>query len=129
MRARKMVLGGLIVVMLLGLVGCGGGDDDETVLGGEGTADLVVRDELPFYEPKNLQIALNRAITFTVFNDGDEVHNITIPGFAIDMDVAPGQTIDVKIPAVSAAPRDGFFLFYCKFHQTQGMTGRIKISS
>ncbi len=128
MRARNMVLGGLMVVLVLGLVGCGGGDDKPNVLGGASTADLVVNDERPFYEPKNLEIALNRDITFTVFNEGDKVHNITIPGFAIDMDVEPGQTIDIKLPAVSAAPRDGFYSFYCKFHQSEGEAGRINIA-
>lgn len=127
MRTSKMVLGGLMVV-LLGLVGCGGGEDKPNVLGGAGTADLVVEDKPPFYDPKNLEIALNREITFTVFNDGKKVHNITIPGFAIDMDVEPGQTIDVKLPAVSAPPRDGFYSFYCKFHQSEGEAGRINIA-
>lgn len=128
MRARKVVLGGLIVVMLLGLVGCGGGGDDDNVLGGAGTADLVIEDDRPFYDPSNLEIALNRDITFTVFNDGKKVHNITIPGFEIDMDVQPGQTIDIKLPAVASAPRDGFYSFYCKFHQTEGEAGRINIA-
>ncbi len=128
MRARKTVLGGLMVVVLLGLVNCGGEDDKPKVLGGADTADLVVNDERPFYDPKNLEIVLNREITFTVFNEGDKVHNITIPGFAIDMDVEPGRTIDVKLPAVNAAPRDGFYSFYCKYHQSEGEAGRINIA-
>jgi len=123
-----MVLGGLIAVMLVGLAGCGGGGDKPNVLGGAGTADLVVDDDPPFYDPKNLEIALNKEITFTVFNDGKKVHNVTIPGFVIDMDVEPGRTIDVKLPATAGAPRDGFYSFYCKFHQTEGEAGRINIS-
>jgi len=128
MRAKKMVLGGLMVVLLLALVGCGGGSDDDDVLGGAKNADLVVEDKDPFYEPKSLEIALNREVTFTVFNKGKEVHNITIPGFEVDMDVAPGQSIDIKLRAINAEPRDGFFSFYCKFHQSQGEAGRIKIA-
>lgn len=127
MRARKTVLGGLIVVMVLGLVGCGGGDDDN-VLGGAKNADLVVNDKDPFYEPKNLEIVLNREVTFTVFNDGKITHNITVPGFAVDMDVEPGKSIDIKLPATSAAPRDGFYTLYCKFHQSEGEATRINIA-
>jgi len=124
-----MVLGGLIVVMLLGLVGCGGDGDDEVLGASKKNADLIVDDKEPFYEPgKNLEIALNREVTFNVFNDGEKVHNITIPGFEVDMDVAPNQSIDIKLPAISAAPRDGFYLFYCKFHQSEGEAGRINIS-
>ena len=127
MRAKNMVLGGLMVVLLLTSVGCGGGSDDD-VLGGAKNADLVVEDKDPYYEPKNLEIALNREVTFTVFNKGKEVHNITIPGFEVDMDVAPGQSIDIKLRAINAEPRDGFFSFYCKFHQSRGEAGRIKIA-
>ena len=127
MRAKKMVLGGLMVVLLLALVGCGGGSDED-VLGSAKNADLVVDDKDPFYEPKNLEIALNREVTFTVFNKGKDVHNITIPGFEVDMDVAPGQSIDIKLRAINAEPRDGFFSFYCKFHQSRGEAGRIKIA-
>ena len=60
MRLRKLLLGGLMAVLLVSLVGCGGGDDDENVLGGAKNADLVVNDEHPFYEPKNLELVLNR---------------------------------------------------------------------
>jgi plastocyanin len=82
---------------------------------------------MPFYDPTDLEVSLNKEVTFTVFNDGKKVHNITIPGFSIDMDVQPGQSIDIKLPAVSAAPRDGFFTMYCKFHQSEGEATRINI--
>jgi plastocyanin len=124
-----MVLGGLMVVLLLGLVGCGSdGDDDDNVLGGTETADLVVNDEFPFYDNKTLKLPRGREITFTVFNEGKRLHNITIPGFTIDMDVQPGQTIDVKIPATNEAPRDGFWAMYCKYHQHEGEQGRLELA-
>jgi plastocyanin len=131
-RARKLVVGGLVAMSLLGLSGCGGGDDDERL-----TADVTVEDEdLLAFEPKELEINLNEETTYTFLNDDDLLHNITIPAIfvnnvqnPVDVDLPSGQRVSVKIPAVAQAPRDGFFLFYCKFHQTQGMTGRIKISS
>ncbi len=128
MRLRKMLLGGLITALLVSLVSCGGGGDDDNGLGSRNNADLVVNDKDPFYEPKNLELVLNREVTFTVFNEGKKAHNITIPGFEIDMDVQPGQSIDIKLPAVSAAPRDGFYTMYCKFHQSEGEAGRINIA-
>ena len=132
MRARKLVLGGLIAVMLLGLVRCGGdGDDNDngTRLGARPeTADLTIDDKFPFYDKNTLELPLNQEVTVTVHNDGERLHNITIPGLNIDMDIAPGATVDIKVPAVSSAPRDGFFLFYCKFHQFEGEQGRLNIS-
>ena len=129
-RARVMTaLAG--VVMLAGLTGCGGSSTKTTVLGGKAeTADVVVEkvDSLPKFDPNKLQIQLNKAISFTVLNKDTVAHNVTIPDFAIDMDVQPGQRIEVKLPAVAQVPRDGFILFYCKYHQAQGETGHITIA-
>jgi len=122
------MLGGLMMVLLTSLVGCGGGGSDKNVLGGKKNADLVVSDKDPFYSPKTLDLRLNSEVTFTVYNDGKQVHNITIPGFSIDMDVEPGKSISVKLPATSAAPRDGFYTMYCKFHQAQGEATKINIA-
>ena len=129
MRVRKLILGGLMAVLLLGLVGCGGGDDDgdDNVLGNErANADVVLSDSSPFYDPQKLTIPLNREVAFTVLNEGKKIHNITIPGFAIDMDVEPGKTIEIKLPA-SSAPRDGFYTLYCKYHQSEGEATRLNI--
>lgn len=123
------MLGGLMTVLLVSLVGCGGSSSGSKVLGGgKSGADLVISDKDPFYNRSDLQLPLNKEVTFTVFNSGKNVHNITIPGFSIDMDVAPGQSIAVKIPATSAAPRDGFYTMYCKFHQVQGEATKINIA-
>lgn len=127
MRVRKFLLGGLMVVLLVSLVGCGS-DSKNNVLGGKKGADLVVNDNEPRYEPKDLSLRLNSEVNFTVFNAGKQVHNITIPGFAVDMDVEPGKSITVKLPATNAAPRDGFYTMYCKYHQSQGEATRINIA-
>jgi hypothetical protein len=125
------MLGGLMVMLLVSLVGCG--DDSkpaDKVLGASKpkNADLVLSDKMPFYDPADLQMPLNREVTFTVYNDGKKMHNITIPGFAIDMDVAPGQTVDIKLPAITAAPRDAFYLMYCKYHQFEGELTKINVA-
>ena len=128
-RARVVVCGLLSLVMVLGLAACGDGDDDGL------TADVTMDDTLR-YSPNELEINLNEETTFTFLNEDDQVHNITVPALsndvsqtAIEIDVQPGQRGTLTLPAVTEAPRDGFFLFYCKYHQSEGMSGRIKISS
>ncbi len=123
------MLGGLMMVLLVSLVGCGSDSDGGNVLGGGSKgADLVITDAFPFYQPTSLSIRLNQEITFTVFNDTKEVHNITIPGFSIDTDIEAGKSISVKLPATSAAPRDGFYTMYCKYHQSRGEATKINIA-
>ena len=125
-RAGKAAAAGLLVlVMLLSLTACGGGK--AKVLGGQ-SGDITV-DETFRFDPDKVEIGLNRDVFFSVVNkDKDKrVHNVTIPALFIDMDVQPGQRVEIKIPAVSQAPRDGFFSFYCKYHQSQGESGRINV--
>ncbi len=129
MRAKKLVLGGLMVVVLMGLVGCGSDSKKAEVLGSQRkAADLVVSDTYPFYEPASLTIALNKEVTLRVFNAGKVVHNVTIPDMQIDVDVPAGQSADIKLPALAAAPRAGFLLIYSKYGQYNGESGHINIA-
>lgn len=126
----KTVVSGLVgLTMTFGMAACGGGDDNEL------TADVTMDDTLR-YDPDELEMSLNEETTFTFVNRDNEVHNITVPGLsndleqnAIEVDVQPGQRGTLMLPKVTTAPRDGFYLFYCKYHQTEGMSGRLKISS
>ena len=127
--AKTVISGFLGLTMAFGMAACGGGGGDEL------TADVTMDDTMR-YDPNELEINLNEETTFTFVNKDNEVHNITVPGLsndieqnAIEVDVQPGQRGTLKLPKVTTAPRDGFFLFYCKYHQTEGMSGRLKISS
>ena len=128
-KGGRAVLSGLLAMsMVLAMAACGGGGGNKL------TADVNMDDTLRF-DPNELKINLNEETTFTFLNKDNKVHNITVPALsndieqnAIDVDVQPGQRGTVKLPKVTQAPRDGFFLFYCKYHQTQGMSGKLKIS-
>jgi len=111
------------LMMLTGLAACGGGGSDSGK-----KADVSV-DATNRFSPNKVEISRNQEDSVTFLNKDKVAHNVTIPAFAIDMDIPAGQRISVKIPAVKDAPRDGFFSFYCKFHQTAGESGRITVSS
>jgi len=124
-----MILGGLMVVLLPALAACGGGGG-----GDDRTADVSIKDNQLRFEPNELKIDMNKEQTFTFINRDDTVHNFTVPGIArdteqnaVEMDIQPGERVSVKIPAVTSAPRDGFFLFYCKYHQSEGEATRLNI--
>lgn len=123
-KRARVAIGGLGLVMLLGMTGCSSSSDS----GKKADVTMAKVDGLHTYAPKKLDITLNRDESFTFLNKDSIVHNVTVPAFAIDIDVQPGQRVDVKVPAVKEVPRDGFFLFYCKYHQSEGMAGHLNIS-
>lgn len=121
-RTRGILAGLLGLAFVLGLAACGGG--------GSATgkkADVTV-DKTNRFSPNKVEISLNQEDSFTFLNKDTKVHNVTVPAFAIDTDIQPGERVSVKIPAVKEAPRDGFYSFYCKFHQSEGEAGRINIA-
>jgi plastocyanin len=59
-------------------------------------------------------------VTLTVRNTGQALHNVSIPAQHIDMDVAPGQTITVRV-RMGSAP----LVYFCKYHRGSGMLGAL----
>ena len=63
-----------------------------------------------------------------VKNDGRNVHNVTIPGTTYSEDVRPGDRLVIRnIAAFLGGP--GEYPFFCRFHQSLGMTGVIVIAA
>jgi plastocyanin len=62
-----------------------------------------------------------------VNNVGRNVHNVTIPGTTFSEDVVPGHRLVIRnIAAFLGGP--GEYPFFCRFHQSLGMTGVIVIA-
>jgi plastocyanin len=59
-------------------------------------------------------------VTLVVRNTGRMLHNISVPAQKLDKDVAPGQTITVKIKVAGKA-----LPYFCKYHRTAGMFGSL----
>jgi plastocyanin len=59
-------------------------------------------------------------VTLVVRNTGKQLHNVSVPGQSIDTDVAPGQTITVKLKQGGKA-----LPYFCKYHRTSGMWGSL----
>ena len=124
MRATRRALTGIIaVVMVLGLAGCGGGDDDDNVLGNR--ADVVIT-EMGF-EPDELEMPVNQEVSFRIANEDDRPHTFTLTFLDIEQEIPAGATADIRLRAPEV-PRDGFYSFYSKDHQSEvGYHGQIKV--
>ena len=130
MGARRWAATALVcVTAAVGLGACGGGG------GNSEKADLTATKLLRF-QPDQLSVRLNRQVTWTFHNDDkDREHNFTLSYVFTDptqthdvsVEVPPGQTKDITF-TVSELPRAGFLSFYCRFHQAQGMNGKIKVT-
>jgi len=124
-RATRRALAGITAaVMILGLAGCGG-DDNENVLGSAGRADVVITD-LGF-EPSELEVRVNEEVRFTVLNQDERPHSFTLTFLDIDKEIPPGASTDITLRAPEI-PQAGFYSFYSKNHQSEnGYHGQIKV--
>ena len=130
-RSKKHWLASAIVVLvaIVGLGACGGGDDDNDV--GRGLGSLSATNLLRF-DPDEFEVPFDREFSFTFRNDTDQRHNFTLSHVFVDLDNFVDVDVEPKSSAqvtftVKERPRDGFLTFYCTYHQSQGMSGRITL--
>jgi plastocyanin len=70
-------------------------------------------------------------VAFSFENEDNREHNFTLtfvfvdPDNFLSVDVPAEQSRTVRFTMVRDRPRDGFLTFYCRFHQQEGMQGRI----
>ena len=70
--------------------------------------------------------ASDEPVTIKMVNTGAALHNFAIDSLDIDVDVNPGDTVDVVIPAGTAP---GTYDFYCNVpgHKEAGMVGKLVV--
>jgi plastocyanin len=96
-----------------------------------GLNELTATNMLRF-EPDQFQVPFEREFSLTFTNNDNQRHNFTLSHVFVDLDnfvnvdVEPGESKLVSF-TVRERPRDGFFTFYCRYHQSQGMSGRITL--
>ena len=127
MGARRCIASALVAIMgVFGLAACGGGGGD-TGLPGTVSATKFLR-----FDPDHFNVRFNRDTSFTFRNTDSREHNFTLSYVFTDVDnfvsidVPAGQSKDVRF-TVKDRPAAGFLTFYCRFHQNDGMSGRIKL--
>lgn len=98
-------------------------DHGEADVSGESETDVEIDDF--YFEPTVLTGSAGEEITLHLENEGDATHNFSISDQNIDEDVDSGDEADVKV----TFPDSGTLVFFCKFHQGQGMLGGLEVSS
>lgn len=75
-----------------------------------------------FFQPKEIEIPSDQEVTLLIPNLGAAPHNFSIDALKISVDIAPGETKEVKIKAPA-----GTYEFYCNVpgHKEAGMVGTL----
>ena len=82
--------------------------------------DVVARDNV--FEPKCLIVKGTQGLHMV--NEGQRNHNFSVEGVAmIDVDVRPGEELNTE--STGLAP--GTYRFFCKYHESAGMEGELRV--
>jgi uncharacterized cupredoxin-like copper-binding protein/mono/diheme cytochrome c family protein len=75
-----------------------------------------------FFQPKEVTIPAGKEVTLDLKNLGAAPHNFSIDALKISVDLAPGETKDVKLTAP-----EGTYEYYCNVpgHKEAGMVGTL----
>jgi plastocyanin len=140
MRTRIVRSIGAVLVLALVATACGkeneteGGRGTTTIAGQKandhGTKDVSGESSVEleqdnfYFEPTVLRGSPGQKLTIELSNEGSALHNFSIPDQSIDEDVQS----DAKGEVTVTFPDSGTLVFFCKYHQSQGMVGALEVS-
>jgi plastocyanin len=78
-----------------------------------------------YFNPTVFTAHAGDALTLTLSNETSTLHNFSLPDQSIDMDVPPDGSIKVTV----TFPDSGTQVFFCKYHQSQGMVGGLQVET
>ena len=72
-------------------------------------------------------IAAANTATLVLTNSGTALHNFSIEGTPVDVDVQPGQSATLTPPPTPLAPGD--YNVFCKYHKALGMVATLTVTA
>jgi plastocyanin len=89
-----------------------------------GESSVELEQDNFYFEPTILKGTPGQKLTIELSNEGSALHNFSLPDQSIDQDVQP----DTKGEVTVTFPDSGTLVFFCKYHQSQGMVGALEVS-
>jgi plastocyanin len=77
------------------------------------------------FSPSAITAANNATLVIT--NNGPALHNFSIEGTSVDVDVEAGQSQSLPPPATPLAPGD--YNVFCKYHKALGMVATLTVTA
>ena len=127
MRVLAIVSSALLLVLIASACGGGSGSSPESSSSKSSesaSGKIEVEMDDYYFEPKVIKGEPGDTVTLELKNEGSAEHNFELESQGIDQDVQPGEEAEVDI----TIPDSGSVEFYCKFHESQGMEGKIEAS-
>jgi plastocyanin len=123
---RRLAMVSIGVALALGAAACGGGSGGSSTGGsggGSSAKELELDDD--YFQPKTIEGVPGQTITLELKNEGSNEHNFTLTDQGVDRDVEAGEDAKVTV----TVPQSGSLTFYCKYHRSMGMTGKLQVTS
>lgn len=129
----------LLATITLVAAGCGGSGESSTPKGAPpvslagstndhgtktATKELEMEADDFYFGPTFVKATAGQTFTIELANEGKATHTFTSTALGIDEQLDPGQKRTVTV----TAPQSGTALFFCRFHQGQGMQGAIFVA-
>ena len=76
-----------------------------------------------YFSPTFVRGTPGQPLTIELENESSTLHNFSIPGQKVDLDVAPKGKATVAV----VFPPSGVLSFHCKFHSALGMNGQLLV--
>lgn len=78
-----------------------------------------------YFNPTVFTAHAGDTLKLTLSNESSTLHNFSLPDQNIDMDVPADGSITVTV----VFPDSGTQVFFCKYHQSQGMLGGLEVET
>ncbi len=130
MRSRLTAIGGVCLLFLGTLAGCGAGGGDEAPSREEAVVKTIQVKETEFaLEPAEITLDKPGTYVFKAVNSGDTVHALEVEGEGIEEEtekIEPGQSAKLKVKL-----KAGTYELYCPVddHAEEGMEGKLIIKN
>jgi plastocyanin len=134
MRATRSAVFGVAMTAILVAAGCGGDNSSSSTpvsiagkVTNHGTKDVKDGDSIEmeaddfYFGPTFLKGPAGAKVTLELHNEGKAKHTFTIDDQNIDQQLDPDAKANVSV----TLPSSGVVVYYCHFHQDQGMQGAL----
>ncbi len=128
---RRSLAAVVAMAILFAGSACGGSDKPPVRIEGKvnehGTKtasdDLEVELDDVYFSPTYIKASAGQQFAIELHNEGTGRHTLTSPDLGIDLELEAGGRRTVTV----TAPASGHAVFYCRFHQLQGMQGALLV--